>query len=71
MDITKPNEFDSEIEDKDYLKNVSKMLIDLSNYNSIKPLQRALIPEDRELYGISVYKDGSLACESSLAYAVT
>ena len=32
---------------------------------------RALILENRDLYGISVNKGGSLACESSVAYALT
>ena len=67
IEISQNNRFDDKIEDDDFLIKVGRMLEGLSNYKEILPLTRALIPKGHQLFGISVYKDGLLSCESSVS----
>ena len=69
MSICRPNKFDDVIEDTDFSAKVGKLLGDLINYKNILPLQRALIPENHDMYTDSIFRDGSLSCESVTCYA--
>ena len=71
MASTNINQYDQIIHDQNLLLEIGKHLENLSNYKDLTPLPRALIPEQHQIYGITFYKDGSIAAQSCVAYLLS
>ena len=71
MASTNVNQFDQSINDQNLLLEIGRHLENHSNYKSLTPLPRALIPEDHQIYGINIYMDGSISAQSTVAYLLS
>ena len=68
---TNVNQYDQTLNDENLLLQIGKNLELLSNYKDLKPLPRALIPDKHQIYGITIYKDGSITAQSCVAYLLS
>ena len=71
MATTNVNQYDQTLNDENLLLQIGKNLELLSTYKDLKPLPRALIPDKHQIYGITIYKDGSITAQSCVAYLLS
>ena len=71
MASTNINQFDQVINDEALLLEIGKHFENLSEYKSLTPIPQALIPINHQIYGINIYKDGSISSQSTVAYLLS